>query len=72
MHPKLEGAWKDFSDLPDEDGKIRQRSTSVGQLLRRSKWEKPLAHWITATRVGLVGQDRVDKKDERVERNVGW
>jgi hypothetical protein len=72
MHPKLEGARKDFWDRPDEDGKIRKRPTSVGQLLGKSKWEKPLADWITATGVGLVGQDRVDKEDERVERNDGW
>jgi ribonuclease HI len=72
MHPKLEVARKDFWDRPDEDGKIRQRPTSVGQLLGKSKWEKPLADWITATGVGLVGQDRVDKEDERVERNDEW
>jgi hypothetical protein len=72
MHPKLEGARKDFWDRPDEDGKIRQRPTSVGQLLGKSKWEKPLADRITATGVGLVGQDRVDKEDERVERHYGW
>jgi hypothetical protein len=66
------GARKDFWDRPDEDDKIRKRPTSVGQLLGKSKWEKPLADWITATGVGLVGQDRVDKEDERVERNDGW
>jgi hypothetical protein len=53
MHPKLEGARKDFCDRPDEDGRIRKRPTSVGQLLGKSKWEKPLADWITATGVGL-------------------
>jgi hypothetical protein len=66
------GARKDFWDRPDEDGKIRQRPSSVGQLLGKSRWEKPLADWITATGVGLVGQDRVDQEDERVERNDGW
>jgi hypothetical protein len=71
MHPKLEGAPKDFWDCPDEDGKIRKRLTSVGQLFGKSKWEKPLADWITATGVGLLGQDRVDE-DERVKRNDGW
>jgi hypothetical protein len=54
MHPKLEGARKDIWDRPDEDGKIRKRPTSVGQLLGKSKWEKPLADWITPTGVGLV------------------
>jgi hypothetical protein len=37
----------------------------------KSKWEQPLADWITATGVALVGQDKVDKEDERVERNDG-
>jgi hypothetical protein len=72
MHPKLEGAPKDFWDRPDEDGKIRKCPTSVGQLLGKSKSEMPLADWITATGVGLVGQDRVDKEDEMVERYDGW
>jgi hypothetical protein len=66
------GARKDFWDRPDEDGKIRQRPTSVAQLLGKSKWEKPSADWMTATGVGLVGQDSVDKEDDRVERNDGW
>jgi hypothetical protein len=72
MHPKLEGARNDFWDHLDDDSKIRKHPTSVGQLLGKSKWEKPLADWITATGVGLVGWNRVDKKDERVERNDGW
>jgi hypothetical protein len=72
MHIKLECARKDFWDRPDEDGKIRKRPTSVGQLLGKPKWEKTLADWITATSVGLVGQDRVDKEDEWVEGNDGW
>jgi hypothetical protein len=45
---------------------------SEGQLLGKAKWEKLLADWITATGVGLVGQDRGDKEAERVERNDGW
>jgi hypothetical protein len=66
------GARKDFWNRPDEDGRIRKRPTSVGQLSGKSNWEKPLADWITATGVGLVGQDRFDKEDERVDRNDGW
>jgi hypothetical protein len=42
MHPKLEKARKEIWDRPDEDGKIKKRPTSVGQLLEKSKWEKPL------------------------------
>jgi hypothetical protein len=68
IHPKLEGARKHFWDPPDEDGRMRKRPTSLGQLLGKAKWEKPLADWITATGVGLVGQDMVD----RLERNDGW
>jgi hypothetical protein len=46
--------------------------SAEGQLLGKSKWEKPLADWITATGVGLVGQEMRDKEAERVERNDGW
>jgi hypothetical protein len=72
MHPNLEGARKDFWDRPDEVGRMRKRPTSVGQLLGKAKLKKPLADWITATGVGLIGQDRGDKEAERVERNDGW
>jgi hypothetical protein len=71
MDPKLEGACKDIWDRPVEDGRMRKWSTSLAQVLGKSKWEKPLADWITATGVGLVGQDRGDKEAERVERNHG-
>jgi hypothetical protein len=72
MHPKLGGARKDIWDRPDEDGRMRKRPTSLGQLLGKSKWEKPLADWITATGVGFVGPDMLDKEEERIERNDGW
>jgi hypothetical protein len=72
IHPNLEGARKDIWARPGENGRMRKRPTSVGQLIGKSEWEKPLADWITATGVGLVGQDMVDKEDERVERNNGW
>jgi hypothetical protein len=72
MHAKLEGARKHFWDRPDKVGKLSKCLTSARQLLRKSKWEKPLADWITAIGIGLVGQDRVDKEDKRVERNDGW
>jgi hypothetical protein len=40
------------------------------QLLRMSKWEKPLGDWITATGVGFLGQEMRIKDAERVERNM--
>jgi hypothetical protein len=40
-------------DRPDEDGKIKKLPTSVGQLLGKSNWEKPLADCSMATGVGL-------------------
>jgi hypothetical protein len=46
--------------------------TSLAKVLGKSKWEKPLVDWITATGVGLVCQEMVEKEDERVERNDGW
>jgi hypothetical protein len=72
MHPNLEDARKDIWDHPDKDGRKGKRPTPLGQLLGRSKWEKPLADWITATGVSLVGQEMCDKEAERVERNDGW
>jgi hypothetical protein len=43
MHLKLERVRKEIWDRPDEDGKIKKkRPASVGQLLGKSKWEKPL------------------------------
>jgi hypothetical protein len=72
IHAQLEGARKDIWDRPDEDVTMRKRPTSLGQLLGKSKWEKPLSDWITATGVDLVGQGMVDKEVERVDRNDGW
>jgi hypothetical protein len=71
-HPKLEQARVDIWDRPNEDGIIMKRPTSVGQLLRKSKWEKRLADWIMATGVGLLGCELRDLEAERVERNDGW
>jgi hypothetical protein len=72
MHPRLEKARKEIWDRPDEDGKIKKRPTSVGQLLRKFKWEKPLADWIMATGVCLLGNELRDNEAELVERNDGW
>jgi hypothetical protein len=72
MHPNLEDARKDIWDRPDRDGRKGKRLTSLGQLLGKPKWEKPLADRIMATGVGLVGQEMRDKEAERVETNDGW
>jgi hypothetical protein len=72
MHPKLENARKEIQDRSDEDGKIKERLTLVGQLLGKSKWEKPLADWIMATGVGLLGNELRDNEADQVERNDGW
>jgi hypothetical protein len=55
-YPKLESPRKAIWDRLDEDGKMRN-----GQLLGKSKWEKPLIDWIIATGVGLVGHEMRDK-----------
>jgi hypothetical protein len=57
MHPDLEDARKDIWDRPDKDGRKGKRPTSLGQLSGKSNWEMPLANWIMATDVGLVGQE---------------
>jgi hypothetical protein len=53
----------------DENGRKGQRPKSVGQLLGKSKCEKPLAYWIMATRVSFLGPENHDLEAERVERN---
>jgi hypothetical protein len=72
MHPKLENARNEIWERPDENGRKGQRQKSDGQLLGKSKWEKPLADWIMATRVGSLGPGMRDQESERVERNDGW
>jgi hypothetical protein len=72
MHPNLERARKEIWGRPDEDGKIPKRPTSIGQLLWKARWEKPLADWIVATGVGLLGPRKRDYEEERLERNDGW
>jgi hypothetical protein len=73
MHaPEFRAARKEIRDRPDEEGRIPKRPTSIGQLLGKAKWEKPLADWIVATGVGLLGPGKQDYEEERVERNDGW
>jgi hypothetical protein len=66
-YPKLEQAWKDIWDWPDEEGIIMKRPTSVGQLLGKSKGEKCLADWIMATGVGPLGCALGDSEAEQGE-----
>jgi hypothetical protein len=72
MHPSLESARKEIWDRPDEEGRIPKRPTSIGQLLGKAKSERPLADWIVATGVGLLGPGKQDYEEERIERNDGW
>jgi hypothetical protein len=72
MHPKLENARIEIWERPDEDSQKGRRPTSVGQLLEKLKWEKPLADWIMATGVGLLSRELHDPETQRVERNDGW
>jgi hypothetical protein len=48
-------------DRPGEDGRKRKRPKALGQLLGKTKWEKLLAVWITATGVGVLGPERRDR-----------
>jgi hypothetical protein len=72
MHPKLEHTRKEIWEWPDENGRKGQLPKLVGQLLGNPKWEKPLADWIMATGVGVLGPRMQDKEADRVERNDGW
>jgi hypothetical protein len=49
MHPNLERVRKEIWDRPDEEGRIPKRPTSIGQLLGKATWEKPLADWIVVS-----------------------
>jgi hypothetical protein len=42
MDPKLENARNEIWERPDEYGRKGRRPRSVGQLLRKAKWEKPV------------------------------
>jgi hypothetical protein len=55
MHPELERARTQIWERPDEDGRKGRRPRSVRQLLGKAMWEKPLADWIVATGLGLLG-----------------
>jgi hypothetical protein len=72
MHLELESARKEIWESPDEDGRKGRRPRSVGQLLGKPKWEKPLADWIAAIGVGLLGPGKQDFESERIERNDEW
>jgi hypothetical protein len=48
------------------------KSRNGGIASGKSKWEKPLADWIMATGVGLLGNELHENEAERVERNDGW
>jgi hypothetical protein len=72
MHRELESARKEIWERPDEDSRKGRRPRSVGQLLGKAMWEKPLADWIVANGVGLLGPGKQDIEVARVERNDGW
>jgi hypothetical protein len=70
-HPDLESARFTIWDRSGKGGQKGKRSKSLGQLLGTAKWEKPLAGWIVATGVGLLGQGSCGGEIGRVERNDG-
>jgi hypothetical protein len=67
--PILGNARIDIWDRLDQNRRKGQRQKSVGQLLGKSRWEKPLAN---GYRVGFLGPENHDLEAERVERNDGW
>jgi hypothetical protein len=71
MHPQLENARIEIWERPDKDGQKGDGPTSVGQLLGKSKWEKPSTDWIMATGVGFLSRELHDPEAQRVERNDG-
>jgi hypothetical protein len=55
-------------------GKMVEGNTAnfVMHLLGKSKWEKPLADWLMAKDVNMVGQEMRHTEAERVKRNDTW
>jgi hypothetical protein len=72
MHLDLESAREAIWERPDEDGRIGRWPRSIEHLLGKAKWEKPLADWIVATGVGLLGPAKQDYDEELAVRNDGW
>jgi hypothetical protein len=71
MHPTLEHARKEIRERPDEKGRKGERTKLVGQLLGKSKREKPLYDWIIATGLGLLGPMLRDLVAGRLEKDDG-
>jgi hypothetical protein len=71
MHAEMESARKGIWERPDEDGRKGRQPRLVGELLREEKREEPVADWIVATRVGLLGPGKQNFEAEQVERNNG-
>jgi hypothetical protein len=65
-HPDLESARTTIWDRPGKDGRKGKQPKSLGRLLGKAKWGKPLADWIMATGVGLLGQKMWDGEADRV------
>jgi hypothetical protein len=72
IHPDLGSTRKEIWERPDEDGRIPRRPTSIWQLLGKAKWEIPLADWIVATGVELLGPRKKYCEEEGVKRNEMW
>jgi hypothetical protein len=71
MHPSLGGARKEIWDRLDEEVRIPKRPTSIEQLLGKAKWEKPLADWIIATGVELLGPRKQDYEGNELRGMTG-
>jgi hypothetical protein len=60
MHPESDRARNRIWERPDEDDRKRRRPRSFGQLFGKAKWENPVADWLVATGVGLLGPEKQD------------
>jgi hypothetical protein len=62
---------REIGDRPDEDGEWRighVGGTVPGEL----QWDKPLADWIRATGVDLLGNEFRGNDAGRLESSDGW
>jgi hypothetical protein len=74
MHPELESARKEIWERPDENGRRGRQPRSVGQLLGKPTWEKPLADLIFILQTNLSKLKSVRSlthMDSLLPNNVG-
>jgi hypothetical protein len=64
IHLRLESVRTEIWDQPDKEGGNPKWPISIEQQLWKRNWQKPLADWIVATGVVLLGPGKQDYEEE--------